>query len=301
MKWRGHTIATAPLTAGGLTVLQAIAALKALEWHTLPAGPTKSQAWLEALRIAWGDRLMLLGDPEHADVPIEHLLSEKYAQQSADKIRAAIAERRPVPVATDGATADGTLHVSAVDASGMMASATLTHGNSFGAQVVVDGLGLILGHGMSRFDPVPGRPNSIAPFKRPLHNMCPTIVFHDNRPVLALGATGGRRIPNAVFQTLLSYIGNGSSLEEAVTMPRLHTEGGMDIYAERHTPDADVIHLAQIGYRIQPPLRSLLFAVEQYPENETETDSIGVGDHVAKNSTSGIRVPRPKVTRRRRR
>ena len=116
LEWRGYTIATAPLTAGGLTVLQAIASLKAFEWDAVSSDdPAKTHAWIEALRIAWGDRLALLGDPSHADVPVERLLSEQYAHQSAEKIKRAIAERRPVPIATDSRTADGTFHVSAMD------------------------------------------------------------------------------------------------------------------------------------------------------------------------------------------
>ena len=160
LTWRGHTIATAPLTAGGLTILQTIATLQALgaDWERLPKNsPVRTQAWLEALRIAWGDRLRLFGDPRHVDVPVERLLSAKYAQESAEKIQLAIDHKRPVPVSTDGRTAGGTVHLSAVDGHGMMASLTLTHGDSFGAQVTVDGLGLILGHGMSRFDPAAGK------------------------------------------------------------------------------------------------------------------------------------------------
>jgi gamma-glutamyltranspeptidase/glutathione hydrolase len=314
VEWRGYTIATAPLTAGGLTVLQSIAAMKALGWpENVGAasrgaldepgpprlgGPTQTQAWLEALRIAWSDRLELFGDPRHVDVPIERLLSKQYAQQSADKIKRAVAEGRPVPVAGRGRTADGTLHISAVDAGGTMASLTLTHGGSFGAEVAVEGLGLILGHGMSRFDPLPGRPNSIARGKRPLNNMCPTIVFRDRRPVLAIGASGGRRIPNAVFQALLSVIGEGRSLEEAMMMPRLHTEGGMDIYAEAGAPEADITHLTRIGYTIQKPLHSLVFAVERNVSREAESAALGVADYVSeKGRAGGIREPHPMVTR----
>ena len=101
LDWRGHSIATAPLTAGGLTVLQTIATLKALEadWSKLTkTDPRYTQTWLEALRIAWGDRLRLFGDPKFVDVPIERMLSEKYAAESAKKVQAAIAERRPVPL-----------------------------------------------------------------------------------------------------------------------------------------------------------------------------------------------------------
>src|SRR4029079_6578342 len=196
--------------------------------------------------ISWGDRLRLFGDSRHVDVPVGRLLSAQYAQESAEKIRLAIDQKNPVPVSTDGRTAGGTVHLSAVDGQGMMASMTLTHGDSFGAQVTVDGLGLILGHGMSRLHPSPGRPNSIAPGKRPLDNMSPTIVLRDGKPVLAIGAAGGRRIPNGVFQVLLNMIVDGRSLEEAMTEPRLHTEGGLTIHAERGRPEAEIQYLKKI-------------------------------------------------------
>jgi gamma-glutamyltranspeptidase/glutathione hydrolase len=267
LEWRGNTIATAPLTAGGLTVLQTIATIKALD-HVgvpVPKGPARTHARLEAMRISWGDRLQLFGDQRHVDVPIERLLSEKYAEESARKVRSAIAGRRPVPVSTDGRTAPGTLNLCAVDRDGMMACITMTHGHSFGAQVTVEGLGLLLGHGMSRFDPFPGRPNSIAPGKRPLDNMSPTIVLQNDRPILAIGAAGGRRIVNGVFEVLFNRIGDGQSLEEAMTMPRLHTEGGLMINAESGRPEAEIQYLKQIGYSLRGPQQCYVSAVEASP------------------------------------
>ena len=111
-----------------------------------------------------------------------------------------------------GSSKWGTIHLSAADGAGNMAALTLTHGGGFGARVTVEGLGLILGHGMSRFDPRPGRANSPGPGKRPLHNMCPTIVVRDGEPVLAVGARGGRRIPNCVLNILLNYCGRKRSV-----------------------------------------------------------------------------------------
>jgi gamma-glutamyltranspeptidase/glutathione hydrolase len=259
----GCTIATAPLTAGGLTVLQVFAALDALDWQKMPeTSPTKFQAMVEALRIAWGDRLRLFGDPKFVDVPVERLLSDKYAKESARKIKKAISEKRPVPVITDGRTAGGTVNLSAADAKGNMAVITLTHGDSFGARVTVDGLGLLLGHGMSRFEPVPGKLNSIAPGKRPLDNMCPSLVLKGGRPVVALGGVGGRRIPNGVFQTLLQFLAERRSLNDSVQAPRIHTEGGLELRVERGIPKADVDHMRQIGYSIAPPIGAFVSAVQ---------------------------------------
>jgi gamma-glutamyltranspeptidase/glutathione hydrolase len=228
------------------------------------------------MRIAWGDRLRLFGDPRHVEVPIERLLSDKYAHESADKVRAAITAKRPVAVSTDARTADGTLNLAAVDANGMMACLTMTHGDSFGAQVTVDGLGLLLGHGMSRFDPIPGRPNSVAAGKRPLDNMSPTIVLRDGKPTLAIGAVGGRRIVNAVFQVLTNLIAEGRSLEEAVTDPHIHTEGGLDVWVEPGRPDLEINHLKQIGYKVRGPKMSWVGAVQIDPAANGRV--IGIAD-----------------------
>ncbi len=256
--------------------------------------PVRTHAWLEATRIAWSDRLRLFGDPRFVDVPCTRLMSEKYAQESAKKIQLAITQKRPVSVSTDGRTAGGTVHLSAVDGEGMMASVTLTHGDSFGARVAVDGLGLILGHGMSRFDPVPGKPNSIAPRKRPLDNMCPTIVLRDGKPILAVGAAGGRRIPNGVFEVLLNLIVDGCSLEEAVTQPRLHTEGGLAIHAERGRPKAEIQYLKRIGFSLYGGQQCYVAAVQTDPSKKNGA-VLGVAD-MRPSKGPGTRDPHPLVT-----
>ncbi|HEV3386053.1 MAG TPA: gamma-glutamyltransferase, partial [Gemmata sp.] len=226
IEFQGHTICTPPPSSGGLTVLQALLALKALDWpkwNSKEAATT--QALIEALRIAWNDRQQFLGDPKFANVPVERLLSDKYAQETADRVRASVKNKKPIEGKSDGRPSGGTIHLSAIDANGLSVALTLTHGGYFGAQVTIDGLGLLLGHGISRFDPRPGRANSPAPGKRPLHNMCPTVVLRDGKPVMALGATGGRRIVNSVFEVLAYKLGQGQSLAEAVKAPRIHTEG----------------------------------------------------------------------------
>jgi gamma-glutamyltranspeptidase/glutathione hydrolase len=266
LEWRGHTMHTAPLTAGGLTVLQALGALKAVGWQKWDAADEKTtHARVEALRIAWHDRLSLLGDPEKVAVPVKRLLSEDYAAKSAERIRAAVKEGKPVPAGTDGRAADGTIHLTAADRRGTLVALTLTHGESFGAQVTVDGLGLVLGHGMSRFDPRPKRANSVGPGKRPLHNMCPTAVLRDGKPVVVLGATGGRRIPNTLFDVLLNLVGRGLPLDEAVKAPRQHTEGGDKLVLEAAWPAAHVAYLKSIGYTVTTGGGAALNAIARDP------------------------------------
>lgn len=251
LSWRGCSIRTAPLTAGGLTVLQALGVLAALHWETLdPDDPRTTHRRVDALRAAWHNRLCLLGDPAHTDVPIQRLLSADYAARLAARVERAVRDGRPLPGATDGRTAGGTIHISSADAAGMLVALTLTHGEYFGARVTVAGLGLTLGHGMSRFDPVPRRANSVGPGKRPLHNMCPTVVLRDGRPVLALGGRGGRRIPNAVFDVLAAFVGRLAPLADAIAAPRLHTEGGLAVTLEPRWGAAHAEHLRQVGYTV---------------------------------------------------
>jgi gamma-glutamyltranspeptidase/glutathione hydrolase len=268
LEWNGFTVHTAPLTAGGLTVLQALAALKALGWGKGDRkDPATTQARLEALRIAWNDRLRLLGDPEQVKVPIERLMSERYAEQTAERVRSALARKKLIEGQAAGGPDGGTTHLTAVDGAGMMVALTLTHGGSFGAQVAVDGLGLVLGHGMSRFDPRPGRPNAPGPGKRPLHNMCPTVVCREGRPVLALGAIGGRRIPDTVFDVLAYHLGEGRPLAEAVQAPRLHTEGGTQLTLEAQWPAEVVAYLKQVGYDVRTGPGAALNAIERDPQS----------------------------------
>src|SRR5207248_1056137 len=123
--------------------------------------------------------------------------------------------------------------------------------------------------GMSRFEPRPGHPNSIGPGKRPLHNMCPTVVLRAGRPVLALGATGGRKIPNAVFDVLARYVGRGASLADAVAAPRLNTQGDLVVQAEGRWPAADLPPLLKFGYTIQTSGAATVQAVEVEPGGRT--------------------------------
>src|SRR5207249_9223599 len=121
----------------------------------------------------------------------------------AGRVETAVREKRTLAIQTEKHLDQGTNNVSSVDRHGNMVALTLTHGGSFGAQVTVDGLGLTLGHGMSRFNPRPGHPNAPGPGKHPVENMCPSVVLREGVPVMATGAAGGVRIPNAVGDVLV--------------------------------------------------------------------------------------------------
>jgi gamma-glutamyltranspeptidase / glutathione hydrolase len=116
--------------------------------------------------------------------------------------------------------------------------------------VTVPGLGLTLGHGMSRFESAANHPNSAGPGKRPLHNMCPTIVFRGADELLSLGGAGGRAIPSAIFSVLANYIG-GDSLEESVAAPRCATQGTLNVTVDRLWAEKDVEALKNVGYAVK--------------------------------------------------
>jgi gamma-glutamyltranspeptidase/glutathione hydrolase len=147
------------------------------------------------------------------------------------------------------------------DRQGNLAALTLTHGGSFGARVTVPALGLTLGHGMSRFDPHAGHPNAPGPHKRPLHNMCPTIVSKSGRPMFAVGARGGRKIPNAVTEVLLQLVARGKALPDAVAAPRLHTEGTLPVNFEKAWSASHLDALKDRGYAVTTAASATVSAV----------------------------------------
>jgi gamma-glutamyltranspeptidase/glutathione hydrolase len=258
--WGDWTVWTAPLTAGGLTVVHILKLLQALRWESRPPDDADAcQLQVEAMRWAWQDRLQYLGDG--AEAKARELCSERVLAAAATTIAQAVARRQPLPVRTTSRPEIGTIHLSAVDRDGNFAALTLTHGGAFGARVTVPGLGLTLGHGMSRFDPHPEHPNAPGPHKRPLNNMCPTIVAHRGRPVLALGARGGRKIPNALVEVLLGLVVRGQSLAQAVAAPRLHTEGTLRVFCEPTWPAASREALAARGYQVQTLPSAIVSAV----------------------------------------
>jgi gamma-glutamyltranspeptidase/glutathione hydrolase len=146
----------------------------------------------------------------------------------ADALRQAYAERLAgTPAGTGPATS--TTHLNVVDRAGNMVALTQTLLSSFGSRLVLPRTGILLNNGIMWFDPRPGGANSLAPAKRPLTNMCPTIVSRGGNAWFALGASGGRRILPAVAQILSFVVDHGMSLEEAFHAPRIDVSGGAHV------------------------------------------------------------------------
>jgi gamma-glutamyltranspeptidase/glutathione hydrolase len=128
-------------------------------------------------------------------------------------------------------------------------SITISHGGYFGSSVTVPGTGIILGHGMCRFDPHPGLPNSVAPGKRPLNNVCPLILRQPGRDV-AFGMRGGRRIVSVV--TNVAYqLTQRRAVEDVVRSPRLHTDGYEPIEVTESLPAPIRGELEKMGHRLK--------------------------------------------------
>lgn len=244
--YRGASVHGPILPNGAMTVLQILNMLECLDpvpldhplyWHRLA----------EILKLAWADRLEHLADPDFVNVPAAQLLDKSYAARRTDPIR-----RHPGRVSyPDGpqpsASPHGTAHVSAADAEGNVVSVTVSQGNPFGSCVTVPGTGFILGHAMCRFDPRRGRPNSIAPGKRPLNNVCPIVVRTPDRDIAA-GMRGGRRIVSVVAQIAQRLVDDGMSPLAAATSTRIHTLSSEPIEYERGVPMPFEAELAGMGH-----------------------------------------------------
>jgi gamma-glutamyltranspeptidase / glutathione hydrolase len=244
------SILTAPLTASGLTILEALAILKALGWNDSAEMGRRVHARLEALRLAWKDRLELFGDPAKTKVPVKKLLSRGYAGALAGKVRNAVSQKRPVAIRIGEHRDEGTTNICAADREGNLVALTITHGDPFGAQVTVDGLGLTLGHGMSRFDTNPHHPNAPGPGKRPVINVCPSLVLRNGVSAMTIGGAGGMRIPNAIFDAITRYALHGASMDTAIAAPRLHSTGTLNVAVEPHFEKESARYLKEVGFNV---------------------------------------------------
>jgi gamma-glutamyltranspeptidase/glutathione hydrolase len=227
-----------PPPSSGLTLLQI---LMILEPFDLAAGGLNSASTIhrmvEAMNLAYHDRNTLLGDPEQITIPINRLLSASHL----DGLRRTMdhEQHRPAPeISGDrsrGRESSETTHVSVSDRDGGLVATTTTLNFSYGNGITVPGAGFLLNNEMDDFTAKPGSPNAyglvqgeanaIAPGRRPLSSMSPTLVFRgDGEPWLATGSPGGSRIITIVLQVLLNRMVHGLNLATAVASPRIHSQ-----------------------------------------------------------------------------
>ncbi len=221
-----HRVFAPPPASGGLTSLQMAALYElATAGGKVPAAgsPEAIELSLEIAKVVWAERLTTLGDPSAMQVEPQSLLEASHLEKLLALVRAGLEHPQPGKlIAPDPLR--GTVHLAAADEMGNVVSWTQTHGGGFGSGVMVPDTGIVLGHGMCRFEPRPSWVNSIAPGKRPLHNMCPLLALQEGRPVLAVGAAGGRTIVNNSAALVIHRLVLGLSGTESVATPRVQCE-----------------------------------------------------------------------------
>ena len=266
--YRGYQIiGFPPPSSGGAHVAQILNILENFDLKAM--GPDSADfihVVAEAMKLAFADRAYWLGDPDFAKVPRE-LVAKGYAARLAkqiDRRHAAVVPQHGMP---DRANEDffgkHTTHFSTADAAGNWVACTATVNTSFGCKVVVPGTGVVLNNQMDDFSAQPGatnyfgligaEANAIAPGKRPLSSMSPTIVSKDATPILSLGAAGG---PTIISQTVLAIINTidfGMNPATALAQPRFHHQWKPDELVVEKRIGEDVLgELAKRGHKLKP-------------------------------------------------
>ncbi|GAB4331317.1 MAG: gamma-glutamyltransferase [Dehalococcoidia bacterium] len=250
----GHeVVAPPPPSSGGAHIVQMLKILEGFplgEWGFGSADAVHVVA--EAMKIAFADRSHYMADPATTDIPLEWLMSDGYAAERRKEIdlRRAGAFSHGIPPDREG---ESTTHCTTMDTDGNIVATTNTLHYGFGSAVTVPGTGMLLNNCMQLMDPVPGRTNSIAPGKRILSSMSPTIVLRGGEPLMALGVPGGLKIFGAVMQAIANVLVHGMTMQQAVEAPRLWARGEQ-FELERGFPDFDrlVAELERRGHRIAP-------------------------------------------------
>ena len=234
--YRGYEILTMPPpSSGGTALLEMLNVLSHYDVSQLPHNSSEhAHLLIETMRRAFADRAAYLGDADFVDVPVGGLISPGYA----DELATGIDLQRATPSSkiregNPGAhESPETTHFTVIDAEGNVVSNTYTLNNSFGCGVTARGTGVLLNNEMDDFTSKPGVPNaygliqsennSIAPRKRPLSAMTPTIVLKDGKVYFAVGSPGGPTIINTVLQVISNVVDFRMNLKQAIDAPRLH-------------------------------------------------------------------------------
>ncbi|MDE2837675.1 MAG: gamma-glutamyltransferase [Chloroflexota bacterium] len=226
--YRGYEIVSVgPASSGGTAIVEILNILEGFDVAGAGFGTAAGVHLLaESMKIAFADRFEYLGDPGFVDVPVAALTAKEYAASRRGEIDPGSARSHgygnPSAYAGEGAN---TTHLTVADADGNVVSTTQTLNAAFGSRVTTPGTGMLLNNTMNIFDPHPGSSNSIAPGKRMVSSMAPTIVMKDGRPFMALGTPGATRIFPSVLQAIVNVIDHGMTLQEAVEAPRVWTQG----------------------------------------------------------------------------
>jgi gamma-glutamyltranspeptidase/glutathione hydrolase len=252
-----------PPSSGGVHVAQILNMLAARAPVSLATADGLHFA-AEAMKLAFADRAHWLGDPDHAKVP-RGLASAEYAKTLAAKIsreHVTKVESHGTPErAHDDVFGKHTTHFSTADAAGWWVACTATINTTFGSKVVIPGTGIVLNNQMDDFSIQPGvrnafgligaEANAVAPRKRPLSSMSPTLVLQKGRPVLSLGAAGGPTIITQVVCSTTRVLDDGLTLDKALAAPRIHHQWSPDELRIESAAGPDILaELRRRGHRL---------------------------------------------------
>jgi gamma-glutamyltranspeptidase/glutathione hydrolase len=264
-RFRGFDVlAFPPPSSGGVTLLEILNVLDGFELARLGAGSSAAiHRIAEAMKLAFADRAVHLGDPDFAELPVARLLDPVYAARLRARINPPRWRRAPwtwseperaIHVAGPGFAHDdaGTAHLSVADAAGNAVAITETINTPYGSLVMVPGTGILLNNEMDDFATRPGRPNAfglvalagangVAADKRPLSSMAPLIVLADGRLRFVAGSNGGPRIITTTLLSLLHHVEFGMDVSEAVAAPRFHHQWRPDELLLEAGHAADVV------------------------------------------------------------
>jgi len=255
-----------PPSSGGVALIEMMNLMEAADISKVEFNSTAYVHLVaEAMRRAFADRAEYLGDPDfNSDMPIDRLISKDFAKsrfENLDLTKASISDSSKFGQEYGG---DHTTHFSVIDKDGNAISLTYTLENSYGAGMGSDKLGFIFNNEMGDFNPVPGittstgqigtNPNLVAPEKRMLSSMTPTIVAKDGKPYLVIGSPGGRTIINTVFQTVLNVLAYDMRIDRAIEAMKIHHQWLPDqILYERNLLSPDTRDaLQKMGHTLRP-------------------------------------------------
>jgi gamma-glutamyltranspeptidase/glutathione hydrolase len=266
--FRGKRVIGVPPPAGGATVIETLQILDARPPLAGAGSSASLHALVEAFKHAFADRARALGDPGFVDVPTRRLVDPSYAKELAARIDDKVQkpERygdKSLAVQPPDMPHDlGTSHLCVVDGEGNVAALTTTINLGFGSRVMA--AGVILNDEMDDFSARPGVPNAygligafanaIAPRKRPLSSMSPTLVLDGDSPLICAGGSGGPMIVSETVQTIVNVIDFGMDAEAAVSSPRIHAQWVPDELVVEPEIPADVVEgLKKRGHHVVPP------------------------------------------------
>lgn len=255
-----------PPSSGGVALIEMMNLMEAADISSVEFNSTAYVHLVaEAMRRAFADRAEHLGDPDfNSEMPIDRLISKEFAQErfaNVDLTKASPSDSSKFGQLYGG---DHTTHFSVVDKEGNAVSLTYTLENSYGAGMGSGKLGFIFNNEMGDFNPIPGittrsgqigsNPNLVAPEKRMLSSMTPTIVAKDGKPYLVIGSPGGRTIINTVFQTVLNVLAYDMRIDRAIEAMKIHHQWLPDqIIYERNLLSPDTRDaLEKMGHTLRP-------------------------------------------------